>query len=115
MVSPIEGIDLFSISWFGTLGESMKLTTKGIVMDINIFGYSGGVLEIKQPTRERTMAHSIMCAFDAMAEAMESQRREEEKEKQTTEVFSMHEKGKLVPGGIVEIIAVCDNSLKGGS
>ena len=65
------------------------------------------------------MAHSIMCAFDAMAEAMaeamESQRREEEKEKQTTEVFSMHEKGKLVPGGIVEIIAVCDNSLKGGS
>ena len=29
------------------------------------------------------MGHSIMCSYDAMAEAFESQRREEEKEKQT--------------------------------
>ena len=62
------------------------------------------------------MGHSIMCSYDAMVEAFERQRREEEKKTQvmTVEVVTTNEEGSApISGGGTP--AVCDNSLKGGS
>ena len=88
--------------------------SRGLILDLYLLScYFWGVLKSNLNEGE-TMGHSIMCSYDAMAEAFERQRREEEKKKQTmtVEVVTTNEVD-LPPISRVGKSLICDNLPKG--